>query len=90
MGLDGIASNDFFQICAMLICFLSFVLFLFFCVPGSEKAQLFTLRTAKALAMTAVDVVCNPDLLAQVREDFSLAKLKMEEIGNLTVHQTDE
>lgn len=74
----------------MLICFLSFVLFLFFCVPGSEKAQLFTLRTAKALAMTAVDVVCNPDLLAQVREDFSLAKLKMEEIGNLTVHQTDE
>lgn len=64
--------------------------FLFFCVSGSEKAQLFTLRTAKALAMTAVDVVCNPDLLAQVREDFSLAKLKMEEIWNLTVHQTDE
>ncbi|CAG10477.1 unnamed protein product, partial [Tetraodon nigroviridis] len=39
---------------------------------GAEKAQSFTLRTAKALAMTAVDVVCNPDLLMQVREDFRL------------------
>ncbi|XP_026194882.1 peptidase M20 domain-containing protein 2-like [Anabas testudineus] len=45
---------------------------------GAEKAQLYTLRTAKALAMTAVDVVCCPDLLKQVREDFSLAKLKQE------------
>ncbi|GAA6213476.1 peptidase M20 domain-containing protein 2-like [Lates japonicus] len=45
---------------------------------GAEKAQLYTLRTAKALAMTAVDVVCCPDLLRQVREDFSLAKLKQE------------
>ncbi|KAK5857490.1 hypothetical protein PBY51_010732 [Eleginops maclovinus] len=43
---------------------------------GAEKAQLFTLRTAKALAMTAVDVVCCPDLLRKVREDFSHAKLK--------------
>ncbi|KAM4625996.1 peptidase M20 domain-containing protein 2-like isoform 2-T2 [Polymixia lowei] len=32
---------------------------------GSEKAQLYTLRTAKALAMTAVDVLCCPDLLTQ-------------------------
>ncbi|XP_029316593.1 peptidase M20 domain-containing protein 2-like [Cottoperca gobio] len=47
---------------------------------GAEKAQLFTLRTAKALAMTAVDVVCCPDLLRQVREDFSLAKLKQEKL----------
>uniref|UniRef100_A0A3P9HRU6 Peptidase M20 domain-containing protein 2 n=1 Tax=Oryzias latipes TaxID=8090 RepID=A0A3P9HRU6_ORYLA len=45
---------------------------------GAEKAQLFTLRTAKALAMTAVDVVCRPDLLQQTREDFSRAKLKQE------------
>uniref|UniRef100_A0A3B4WI09 Peptidase M20 domain-containing protein 2 n=1 Tax=Seriola lalandi dorsalis TaxID=1841481 RepID=A0A3B4WI09_SERLL len=45
---------------------------------GAEKAQLFTLRTAKTLAMTAVDVVCCPDLLRQVREDFSLAKRKQE------------
>ncbi|XP_039993458.1 peptidase M20 domain-containing protein 2-like [Xiphias gladius] len=45
---------------------------------GAEKAQLYTLRIAKTLAMTAVDVVCCPDLLRQVREDFSLAKLKQE------------
>uniref|UniRef100_A0A3Q3JSU0 Peptidase M20 domain-containing protein 2 n=1 Tax=Monopterus albus TaxID=43700 RepID=A0A3Q3JSU0_MONAL len=45
---------------------------------GAEEAQLYTLRTAKALAMTAVDVVCCPDLLRQVREDFSQAKLKQE------------
>ncbi|XP_034531675.1 peptidase M20 domain-containing protein 2-like [Notolabrus celidotus] len=43
---------------------------------GAEKAQFFTLRTAKALAMTAVDVICCADLLRQVREDFRLAKLK--------------
>uniref|UniRef100_A0A8C8DXZ4 Peptidase M20 domain-containing protein 2 n=1 Tax=Oryzias sinensis TaxID=183150 RepID=A0A8C8DXZ4_9TELE len=47
---------------------------------GAEKAQLFTLRTAKALAMTAVDVVCRPDLLQQTREDFSRAKLKQENV----------
>ncbi|KAM4724597.1 peptidase M20 domain-containing protein 2-like isoform 2-T2 [Anableps anableps] len=45
---------------------------------GAEKAQLYTLRAAKALAMTAVDVVCCPDLLQRVREDFRLAKLKEE------------
>ncbi|XP_068436609.1 peptidase M20 domain-containing protein 2-like isoform X2 [Clinocottus analis] len=45
---------------------------------GAEEAQLFTLRTAKVLAMTAVDVVCCPALLRQVREDFRLAKLKQE------------
>nr|XP_019940775.1 PREDICTED: peptidase M20 domain-containing protein 2 [Paralichthys olivaceus] len=45
---------------------------------GAETAQLFTLRTAKTLAMTAVDVVCCPDLLRKVREDFGLAKLKQE------------
>lgn len=45
---------------------------------GAEKAQLYTLRTAKALAMTAVDVVCCPDLLRQVREDFNRARLKQE------------
>uniref|UniRef100_A0A668UBB7 Peptidase M20 domain-containing protein 2 n=1 Tax=Oreochromis aureus TaxID=47969 RepID=A0A668UBB7_OREAU len=39
-------------------------------------AQLYTLRTAKALSMTAVDVVCCPDLLKKVRDDFRLAKLK--------------
>uniref|UniRef100_A0A1A8PK83 Peptidase M20 domain-containing protein 2 n=1 Tax=Nothobranchius rachovii TaxID=451742 RepID=A0A1A8PK83_9TELE len=43
---------------------------------GAEKAQLHTLRTAKALAMTAVDVVCCPELLQRVRDDFRQAKLE--------------
>ncbi|KAM9777574.1 peptidase M20 domain-containing protein 2-like [Neosynchiropus ocellatus] len=43
---------------------------------GADKAQSYTLRVAKALAMTAVDVVSCPDLLKNVREDFRRAKLK--------------
>uniref|UniRef100_A0A8C6NQL3 Peptidase M20 domain containing 2 n=1 Tax=Nothobranchius furzeri TaxID=105023 RepID=A0A8C6NQL3_NOTFU len=43
---------------------------------GAEKAQLHTLRTAKALAMTAVDVVCCPELLQRVRDNFRQAKLE--------------
>uniref|UniRef100_A0A8C6LFP4 Peptidase M20 domain containing 2 n=1 Tax=Nothobranchius furzeri TaxID=105023 RepID=A0A8C6LFP4_NOTFU len=39
-------------------------------------AQLHTLRTAKALAMTAVDVVCCPELLQRVRDNFRQAKLE--------------
>ncbi|XP_020644367.3 xaa-Arg dipeptidase isoform X1 [Pogona vitticeps] len=42
---------------------------------GSEVAQKYALRTAKALAMTALDVVFRPGLLEQVREDFRQAKL---------------
>lgn len=59
-----------------LVCLFYLFFTLFFYVPGAKKAQLYTLRTAKALAMTAVDVVCSPDLLRKVREDFSQAKLK--------------
>ncbi|KAM9354846.1 xaa-Arg dipeptidase-like [Pholidichthys leucotaenia] len=46
---------------------------------GAEKAQLYTLRTAKALAMTAVDVMCCPALLNKVKEDFRQVKLKHEQ-----------
>ncbi|XP_054652427.1 peptidase M20 domain-containing protein 2-like isoform X2 [Dunckerocampus dactyliophorus] len=45
---------------------------------GSEEAQMYTLRVAKALAMTAVDVLCSPHLLRQVKDDFAQAKLKQE------------
>ncbi|NXJ05003.1 P20D2 protein, partial [Odontophorus gujanensis] len=45
---------------------------------GSQNAQFYALRTAKALAMTALDVIFNPDLLEQVREDFRQVKLKEE------------
>ncbi|XP_009895884.2 xaa-Arg dipeptidase [Dryobates pubescens] len=45
---------------------------------GSQKAQFYALRTAKALAMTALDVIFKPDLLEEVREDFRQVKLKEE------------
>ncbi|XP_077398807.1 peptidase M20 domain-containing protein 2-like [Vanacampus margaritifer] len=45
---------------------------------GAEEAQMYTLRVAKALAMTAVDVVCSPHLLSQVKKDFAVAKMKQE------------
>jgi len=45
------------------------------------------LRTAKALAMTALDVIFNPDLLEQVREDFRQMKLK--EDGRLNPGETE-
>ncbi|XP_070589297.1 xaa-Arg dipeptidase [Erythrolamprus reginae] len=50
---------------------------------GSEEAQFYALRTAKALAMTALDVIFKPDMLEKVREDFRLIKLK--EDGHLKV-----
>lgn len=59
-----------------IISFMFTLCFIFLTLPGAEKAQLYTLRTAKALSMTAVDVVCCPDLLKKVRDDFRLAKLK--------------
>ncbi|XP_029902852.1 peptidase M20 domain-containing protein 2 isoform X3 [Myripristis murdjan] len=43
---------------------------------GDEKAQFYTLRTAKALAMTALDVLLRPDLLQRVKDEFTEAKLK--------------
>ncbi|NXE32480.1 P20D2 protein, partial [Ptilorrhoa leucosticta] len=46
---------------------------------GSQTAQFYALRTAKALAMTALDVIFKPGLLEEVREDFREVKLKEEE-----------
>lgn len=54
---------------------------------GSQNAQFYALRTAKALAMTALDVIFNPDLLEQVREDFRQMKLKEE--GRLNPGETE-
>ncbi|XP_036727783.1 peptidase M20 domain-containing protein 2 [Balaenoptera musculus] len=48
---------------------------------GSQEAQFYTLRTAKALAMTALDVIFKPELLERIREDFKL-KLQEEEFLN--------
>ncbi|XP_076611604.1 peptidase M20 domain-containing protein 2-like [Chaetodon auriga] len=43
---------------------------------GDDRAQFFTLRTAKALAMTALDVLLRPELLQKVKLEFTEAKLK--------------
>ena len=37
---------------------------------GDFKAQKYTLDVAKALAMTALDVYSNPELLKQIKSDF--------------------
>ncbi|XP_077160766.1 xaa-Arg dipeptidase-like [Paroedura picta] len=49
---------------------------------GSEDAQFYALRTSKALAMTALDVIFKPDLLEKVREDFRIVKLNEEGHSN--------
>ncbi|XP_020029296.1 xaa-Arg dipeptidase [Castor canadensis] len=48
---------------------------------GSQEAQFYTLRAAKALAMTALDVIFKPELLQRIREDFKL-KLQEEQFLN--------
>ncbi|RVE71022.1 hypothetical protein OJAV_G00070510 [Oryzias javanicus] len=41
---------------------------------GDERAQLFALRVAKALAMTAVDLILHPELLQKVKQEFTEAR----------------
>ncbi|XP_062980953.1 xaa-Arg dipeptidase [Elgaria multicarinata webbii] len=53
---------------------------------GSEEAQFYALRTAKALAMTALDVIFKPDVLEKVREDFRIVRLKEEVHLNMPEH----
>ncbi|KAM4633785.1 xaa-Arg dipeptidase-like [Polymixia lowei] len=43
---------------------------------GDDAAQFYTLRAAKALAMTALDVLLCPELLQRVKEEFAEGKLK--------------
>ncbi|XP_054475021.1 xaa-Arg dipeptidase-like, partial [Anoplopoma fimbria] len=43
---------------------------------GDARAQFFTLRTAKALAMTALDVLLRPELLQRVKQEFSEGIMK--------------
>ncbi|XP_061479302.1 xaa-Arg dipeptidase-like [Rhineura floridana] len=47
---------------------------------GSDAAQKYALHTAKALAMTALDVIFRPGLLEQVQEDFRRAKSMSPEV----------
>lgn len=48
---------------------------------GSQAAQPYTLRTAKALAMTALDVIFKPTLLEGIRKEFK-SKLQEEQLLN--------
>ncbi|XP_073531798.1 xaa-Arg dipeptidase [Phyllobates terribilis] len=57
---------------------------------GSEEAQFYTLRTAKSLAMTALDVIFNPDLLESVRHDWKMMKELEEEINSGVSNKTRE
>ncbi|XP_029451284.1 peptidase M20 domain-containing protein 2 [Rhinatrema bivittatum] len=50
---------------------------------GSKEAQFYALRTAKALAMTALDVLLKPDLLEKVREDFRCVVLMEGHLGGM-------
>ncbi|KAG7465666.1 hypothetical protein MATL_G00155860 [Megalops atlanticus] len=43
---------------------------------GAEKAQFYTLRTAKALTMTALDLLLRPELLRRVKEEFAQVVLR--------------
>ena len=42
---------------------------------GADAAQKFTLDQAKALAMTWLDVLCQPDLLLTINSQFQQAKI---------------
>ncbi len=42
-------------------------------VSGSPTAQPYTIKQAKCLAMTAIDVMCDPKQLADIKEDFECA-----------------
>ncbi|KAK3506807.1 hypothetical protein QTP70_028370 [Hemibagrus guttatus] len=43
---------------------------------GADEAQFYTLRTAKALATTALDVIFSPGVLDRVKQEFREAKLR--------------
>ncbi|KAM3932539.1 xaa-Arg dipeptidase [Leptodactylus fuscus] len=49
---------------------------------GSEEAQYYTLRTAKTLAMTALDVIFNADMMESIRHDWGIVKQMEEEINS--------
>lgn len=55
---------------------------------GDDQAQFFTLRTAKTLAMTALNVLLDPELLQKVKQEFTEAKLR--EDRKLTGEHTEQ
>lgn len=57
---------------------------------GADQAQVYTLRTAKALAMTALDVLFSPGVIDKVKEEFKEAKLREEREPNRRQLQHEE
>ena len=43
-------------------------------IAGDPKAQPYTLAAGKALAMTAIDIFTQPDVLRAIKEEFSKTK----------------
>lgn len=41
---------------------------------GLDENQLPTLNSGKSMAMTAIDVVCNPELIVRIKADFENGK----------------
>jgi len=41
---------------------------------GTEENQLPTLNSAKSMAMTAIDVACDPLLLTKIKQSFEKSK----------------
>ena len=39
-------------------------------VSGADKAQPYTLDQGKALALTAIDVLCNPGLVPKLKQEL--------------------
>ncbi|KAL0967314.1 hypothetical protein UPYG_G00250650 [Umbra pygmaea] len=54
---------------------------------GDEKAQFYTLRAAKALAMTALDVLLCPELLQRAKDELKEAKMKEERALKMTAEK---
>ncbi|KAM5164379.1 xaa-Arg dipeptidase [Mantella aurantiaca] len=57
---------------------------------GSKEAQFYTLRTAKALAMTALDVIFKPFLMESVREDWKRVKENEEKNNSVSSKNSRE
>ncbi len=39
-------------------------------ISGSPEAQSYTIRQAKCLAMTAIDIMCQPNVMRKIRQEF--------------------
>ena len=43
-------------------------------ITGDPKAQPYTLTVGKAMAMTVIDIFTQPEILRQIKEEFSNTK----------------